>query len=114
MVKYRLSNNVAIIPKDNIYMDTSQEDRQAHYVLSDKMSNRGFLINETVKYFIDKFSYPKTLFGVLEEIALDIQRDIKKIEKERFAFFRFVCNSTLSYSNIDILFSLSLCHLGFG
>ncbi|WP_158267600.1 serine/threonine protein kinase [Adhaeribacter arboris] len=93
MVKYRLANSISIInpadsPEDS---DLPVEYQHGNYILMDDAREKEFLINETVKYFIDKFNSPKTQAEVLQEVALDVQSDVKQIEKKCTAFFKFLC-----------------------
>ncbi|MGI8584383.1 MAG: hypothetical protein ACR2KX_19495, partial [Chitinophagaceae bacterium] len=59
MVKYKLSRNVNI---DSIDVDdnTPPDFRNGYYILIDENRSKDFLINETIKLFLDKFSVPKT------------------------------------------------------
>ncbi|MDQ4141403.1 MAG: serine/threonine protein kinase [Bacteroidota bacterium] len=92
MVKYRLSKNINILnPSEYLEIINPADQLEGRYILSDQSKDRDFLINETVKYFIEKFSVPKTQANVLQEVAEDVQSDVKKIEKQCTAFLKFLC-----------------------
>ncbi|QMU30460.1 serine/threonine-protein kinase [Adhaeribacter radiodurans] len=92
MVKYRISHNISILnPSDFPEINPLSENLHGHYILLDQNKGKEFLINETVKYFIDKFSNPKTQAEVLQEVALDVQTEEKKIEQKCASFFKFLC-----------------------
>lgn len=91
MVKYKLSNNVTIVdPAGYTHVNTPAEHRSGHFIMCDGLRDKAFVINETIKYFMDKFSYPKTIIEVLKEITSDVGSDIKEIEKGCFEFFKFL------------------------
>jgi tRNA A-37 threonylcarbamoyl transferase component Bud32 len=92
MIKYRLSKGVHIsIAAETAYTDVPADLLNDRYILTDEMGDRKFLINYTVKYFIDKFSIPKTQNEVIEEIAKDINSNIEVIKKNCSSFFKFLC-----------------------
>ena len=64
---------------------------QGYYVLYDEERDREFLINDTIKYFIDKFSTPKSKAEVLEEIEVELKSDRAAIEEVCSRFFHFLC-----------------------
>ncbi|WP_018612570.1 serine/threonine protein kinase [Segetibacter koreensis] len=118
MEKFRLSKNISISDIGN-YTDTGEKDTeesdeaeqqeeeeysanddeeeipnkylQGHYILYDEMRDREYLINDTIKYFIDKFSFPKTKAEVLQEIQADIKNDSAEVEQACSPFFDFLC-----------------------
>ena len=92
MIKYKLSAQVNIIQASE-YNGTGipGEYEQSQYILCDKKRERDFLINETIKYFIDKFSFPKTYVDVLAEIAAEVDTRIDRIEKKCATFFNLLC-----------------------
>ena len=62
MPKYKLSIHITITPvEDNYEMPVPEKFKQDHFHLRDELNDRELLINGTIKYFIDKFSTPKTL-----------------------------------------------------
>lgn len=92
MLKFRKSNNVDILkPGEHAFMDLPLMYRQGYYILSHKLTKKEYLINETIKHFIDQFLSAKAIIEVIEEIARQVQTDIKKIENQCFAFFKFLC-----------------------
>lgn len=92
MTKYRLSNSVVIVNTIDYGVEATPFQYQSgYYIISDNVRNKEFLINETVKYFIDKFSLPRTMSDVLKEIALDVKGDIKAIKSICSHFLQFLC-----------------------
>ncbi|MBD0296173.1 MAG: serine/threonine protein kinase [Flavisolibacter sp.] len=91
MVKYKLSGNVSITDvADYDYEDIPPRYLQGHYVLYDGRRDKEFLINETVKYFIDKFSFAKTPAEVLKEVENDVQSSSREVEETCLHFFKFL------------------------
>jgi serine/threonine-protein kinase len=94
--KYRISQNISILnPEEFMDEQTPQQYQHGHFVLLDQGRDKSFLINETVKYFIDKFSLPKTRTEVLQEIALDVKTDVPAIRKQCASFFSFLCRKKI-------------------
>ena len=60
---------------------------QGHYILYDENRDREYLINDTIKYFIDKFSSPKTKAEVVKEIEAEVKSNNKTIEETCSRFF---------------------------
>jgi len=71
--------------------DIRIDDLQGHYVLYDEAHDREYLINETIKYFIDKFFLPKTKAEVLQEIEAEVKSNDITIEETCSHFFAFLC-----------------------
>jgi tRNA A-37 threonylcarbamoyl transferase component Bud32 len=91
MIRYRLSKNFCILdPAAFSGADTPAQYQQGYYVLSDENRDKSFLINDTIKYFIDKFSLPKTQAEVLQEVALDVKTDIQVIRRKCSSFLTFL------------------------
>ena len=91
MKKYILSQRISIECSAD-YQDANipLKYRQDYYILTDQIKDREYLINQTIKYFLDKFSSPKTLAEVIQEIAREIHCDNKKIKKQCADFFKFL------------------------
>ncbi len=94
MVKYKLSKNVNIESID-IDDNTPPAFRNGYYVLVDENRSKEFLINETIKLFLDKFSVPKTEVDVLEELEAETQSASKEMEETCSAFFQFLCKKKI-------------------
>ncbi|MBE7170791.1 MAG: serine/threonine protein kinase [Williamsia sp.] len=91
MPSYKLSHHICILPLDEgHYTQTPLQYRKDHFILHDKRSNSDFLINSTIKYFLDKFLPAKTPEEVVREIAGDIQAGADQIKKTCRRFFRFL------------------------
>ncbi len=92
MTRFRISGNITILPaSDYCSADVPNGYLQNHYILCDELKGRDYLINETVKFYIDKFSTPKTQMEVLSEIASEIGCGTDQIEKTCSDFFSFLC-----------------------
>jgi serine/threonine protein kinase len=86
-----LSGNITIVtPSEYNYAQAPTHYREQHYVLCDALRNRDFLINETVKYFLDKFSIPRTKTTVIKEIAAECNSGVREIKKACAVFFNFL------------------------
>lgn len=94
MVKYKLSKNVNIANIEN-EDDTPAEFKDGYYILIDENRNRDFLINETIKLFLDKFSVAKTEAGILKELEAETQNVSKEMEETCSAFFQFLCKKKI-------------------
>ncbi|MCW3113805.1 MAG: serine/threonine protein kinase [Segetibacter sp.] len=96
MVKFKLSGNITVagIDDSDSYAVPLQYQKD-HYILYDQRRDKEFLINATVKYFIDKFSFPKNEAEVLDELASDIKGDRALIEETCSSFFKFLCNKRI-------------------
>jgi serine/threonine protein kinase len=94
MVKYKLSKNVNI---DSIDVDdnTPPAFRNGYYILADENRRKDFLINETIKLFLDKFSTPKTESDILKELEAETQSVSKEMEETCSTFFQFLCKKKI-------------------
>lgn len=96
MVKFKLSNNISISSiadsDDYTVPERFQED---HFILFDQRRDKEFLINATVKYFIDKFSVPKPITEVVAEVAHDVQAEESAVAEMCSSFFKFLCDKKL-------------------
>jgi eukaryotic-like serine/threonine-protein kinase len=90
-VKYRLSKNinVAAIDSDDL-ANLPDRYHQNYYVLYDEVKDREFLINATIKYFLDKFSTAKTELEIVKEVQADLDSNSAEIEKTCSEFFKFL------------------------
>jgi len=68
---------------------------QGHYILYDENHDKEYLINDTIKYFIDKFSSPKTKAEVVKEIEAEVKSNNKTIEETCSHFFEFLCKKKI-------------------
>ncbi|MEJ7827671.1 MAG: serine/threonine-protein kinase [Segetibacter sp.] len=94
MVKYKLSKNINV---DSIEVDdaTPLEFRNGYYILMDNNRSKEFLINETIKLFLDKFFTPKTEIDILKELEAETQNISKEMEETCSAFFQFLCKKKI-------------------
>jgi tRNA A-37 threonylcarbamoyl transferase component Bud32 len=91
MDKYKLSKHIAIAPVTNSYeVAVPKEFIQDHYSLKNEVRDKEFLINSTVKYFIDKFSSPKSLKELVKEVRSDLKNDEAPIKTTCSSFLKFL------------------------
>lgn len=91
MIKYRLSKSISISnPNEDYQGEVPLQFQEGHFVLTDEFREKEFLINGSIKYFIEKFTLPKTQAEVLQEVALDLKSEIAQIEKKCMTFLKFL------------------------
>ena len=95
-MKYKVSKNISITGFEE-YVDENipPQYKQGYYILNNKLGDNEFLINESIKYFIDKFSPPKTKDEVLESIKTDLKYRGDEIDKTCASFFDFLCKKKI-------------------
>jgi hypothetical protein len=88
--------------QDNEQSDDDEEEKdipaiylQGHYILYDENHDKEYLINDTIKYFIDKFSSPKTKAEVVKEIEAEVKSNNKTIEETCSRFLEFLCKKKI-------------------
>lgn len=89
MEKYKLSGSIHIRDVD-YYIDTPQKYLTGHYILCNRASEKNFVINETVKYFVTRFAEYKTLHDVILEIRREVNSSSRQLEKVCTEFFNFL------------------------
>lgn len=89
MSKFRLSKNIKVEDIEK-HFDNVPDNYVNQYILVDEFREREFLINDTVKYFIDKFNVPKTKAEILSEVEIDVQSQNDEIKKTCSKFFTFL------------------------
>jgi tRNA A-37 threonylcarbamoyl transferase component Bud32 len=94
MIKYKLSRNIDIESLDSDD-NTPVAFTDGYYVLVDEARNKEFLINETIKLFLDKFSVPKSEADVLKELEEETRTATKEMEETCSAFFQFLCKKKI-------------------
>ncbi|MGV3641291.1 MAG: serine/threonine protein kinase [Adhaeribacter sp.] len=91
MIKYRLSKSVSISnPNEDFQGKVPLKYQEGHFVLTDEFRDRKFLINDTIKYFIEKFYLAKTQADILQEVARDLNSETTQIEKQCVSFLNFL------------------------
>ncbi|MEJ7738506.1 MAG: serine/threonine-protein kinase [Chitinophagaceae bacterium] len=89
-MKYTLSRNITIADTNDFFEgDAPEKYSHGYYILSDERQETDFLINGTIKYFLDKFFIPKTQQEVLQEIEAEVNSDASVFEQ--------TCNTFLKY-----------------
>jgi eukaryotic-like serine/threonine-protein kinase len=90
-VKYRLSKNISVSNIDfEDLANLPERYHQDYYLLYDEVKDREFLINATIKYFLDKFSTPKTELEIVREVQADLNNSSVDVEKTCSEFFKFL------------------------
>lgn len=90
-MKYKISRNISITNlKEYLEGEPPEQYTRGYYVLCDDRRKRHFLINDTIKYFIDKFSTPKTQPEVLQEIEAEVNSDASTFEETCGTFFKYL------------------------
>jgi serine/threonine protein kinase len=88
---YKISRNIIITPIEDYFDGEVPEAYQnGFYILGDLRGEKDFLINDTIKYFIDKFSVPKTQAQVLAEIEAELQSNVSTLEDTVASFMKFL------------------------
>jgi serine/threonine protein kinase len=88
---YKISKNIIITPIEDYFDGEVPEAYQnGFYILGDQRREKDFLINDTIKYFIDKFSVPKTQAQVLAEIEAELQSNVSTLEDTVASFMKFL------------------------
>ncbi|MGV3503277.1 MAG: serine/threonine protein kinase [Adhaeribacter sp.] len=91
MIKYRLSKSISIShPNEDCQGEVPLQFQEGHFVLIDEFREKEFLINETIKYFIEKFTLPKTQAEVLQEVAFDLKSEATQIERKCVSFLNLL------------------------
>ena len=91
MIKYKKSLNIEITPVSECEFDNIPAGYWSdHYVLYHQLKHRDYLINPTIKFFLDKFESPKTIIDVIEDIKNELKSNDAGIEKVCMDFFDFL------------------------
>ncbi|MEI6946345.1 serine/threonine-protein kinase [Paraflavisolibacter sp. H34] len=89
MEKYRISKHVELLDPAGL-PDDGHHFQPGEFILADKSRQQEFLVNETIKYFIDKFAEPKTREEAVAEIAAELHCSPATIESQCTDFFRLL------------------------
>ncbi len=94
MVKYKLSRHTNI---NSVEIDDEipTEFRTGYYILTDEKRNKDFLINGTIKFFLDRFSEPKTEAEVLKELEAETHTVNNEMEEACSKFFKYLCKKKI-------------------
>ncbi len=96
MAEFKLSDNITITGLEGYDAENiPNQYKNGYYILNHKAKDREYLINPTIKYYLDKFASPKSQKAVLNEIQLELQNDNKELTKKCSSFFRFLCNRNI-------------------
>jgi serine/threonine-protein kinase len=92
MEKFKLSTHISILdPKDDDEDVIPQKFSEGYFILYDEDRDKEFLINSTIKYYLDKFSpTPATQEEVLQQVKSDLKTDNGDLEKICSDFFGFL------------------------
>lgn len=108
MEKYKLSQYISISPASNEeYTTIPLKFQQDYFILYNQVRDKEYLINPTIKYFIDKFSTPKSETQVVYEVCADVKENRNDIEETCSSFFHFLCQKKILVpEDFDEVFSL--------
>ncbi len=91
MIKYTLSQNISITAISDYGIECVPEKFHAdHFVLYHEIKKREFLINPSIKYFLDKFTTPHPLSEVINSVKQELNTDSHEVEKVCNEFFDFL------------------------
>ncbi len=91
MIKYKKSLNIEITAVAECEFDNIPPKYISDYfILYHQLKHRDFLINPTIKFFLDKFETPQTITAVIEDIKNELHSDDAGIEKVCIDFFDFL------------------------
>lgn len=90
---YKISDNISFLqPKGAVKSALSKlyTNVDEHIIVKNRADEREFVVNNTVKSFIEKFSCPKTLIEVTEEIAAEVNASTDVTAKIVAPFFKYM------------------------
>ena len=91
MTKYALSQHISITAIADYGLESVPEKFHTdHFVVYDERKGRDYLINPTIKYFLDKFSTPQALDEVIESVKKELNTDSHEVEQICHEFFEFL------------------------
>ena len=91
MIKYKKSLNIEITPVSECGFDNIPSEYVSdHFVLYHQLKHRDYLINPTIKFFLDKFESPQTITAIIDEIKNELKSNDGGIEKACMDFFDFL------------------------
>lgn len=95
-MKYKVSTNISISGVNDYFKVAVPEQYQnGFYVLRDQKADTYFLINDTIQYFIGKFSIPKKKSTVLKEIQAEIKSEASSFKDAYNTFFKHLKNKKI-------------------
>ncbi len=101
-MQYRLSRNISIQDLDGTYNAVPAKYLDGHFLIYDRFRDSKYVINATIKYYIDKFSVRKTEEEVLKEVEDEVQCHTKEIKQTCSSFFKFLCKSKILVPDKEI------------
>ncbi len=94
--KYKISQNIEINDLDaDTVENIPQQYHNGYFILNNKINYKEYLINKTIKYYLEKFLSPKTKNEVLEILQNELKSNVIEIEKTNDAFFDFLCSKKI-------------------
>src|SRR3954471_23141204 len=91
-VKFKLSKNITVSEIDPEDEAVPEQYLQDHYVLYDQLKDREFLINGTIRYFLEKFSTAKDELEILQEVQQELGSNSSELQATCSTFFKFLVN----------------------
>ena len=91
MNKFRLSENIDILPISTYRAENiPKKFQKGYFVLSQKVKKRDFLINSTIKYFLDNFINPQSFVDVVKSLKAELSTTNDEVEHVCKDFFDFL------------------------
>lgn len=87
MIKYKISKHISIYKSDGGIPAKFAGD---YFIMNDEIRDNEYLINASIKYYIDKFTGPKSEKEVLQEIETELQSTCRELHDACAGFFDFL------------------------
>jgi eukaryotic-like serine/threonine-protein kinase len=114
MDRYRISKNIELTAIDEYYEEgVPPTYKEGYYVLYEASRDKEYLLNGTIKYYIDKFSTPKSSDEVLQEVEQEVQASNGQLKDVCKKFFKFLLKRKILVSEFDDEIAVSLVPLFF-
>ncbi len=89
-MRFRIPENINIAPVTAHIKIINNSVYSNSFLITDESGDRQFIINQTTKTFIEKFSTPKTFKQLNEEVASEVNAPVKDIKKIIQPFFKYI------------------------
>lgn len=90
IMRYKISDNINFLSLPEYFKTGNRYAANNFFLVKYKLEDRQFVINETTKIFIEKFSNPKTFQQLCKEIASEVNGSIESIRKLIQPFFKYI------------------------
>jgi len=89
-MRFRIPGNINITPATAHVKIVNNSAYNNSFLITDVNDDRQFIINETTKTFIEKFSVPKTFAQLNEEVASEVNAPVEEVKKIIQPFFKYI------------------------